>query len=316
MRNAPPSNRASLREPLLQQPPIEPLSLILNRLDRRLLLVDVGARWGPAAVWNAVSAYGDVVCFEPDPQEAQRLAASAPPHVQYVCAALGAVDGSKLEITITREPACSSVYPPIRTLFTDYPALDCIAPESRASFPARTLDAALAEIVGERRLDWIKLDTQGSELDILRGGERALSGCSLIDVEVEFNPIYEGQNLFCDVDRFLRDHGFVLWRLSELVHYAPEAVPTDLPLRLAFTPGTFHDVRVDPGQLFWANAQYVRADLPRTGARALSPTRGLAAAAVTGLAGLWDLTLEILRKCDAELAASVRAHLTQPSQPS
>lgn len=71
------------------------------------------------------------------------------------------------------------------------------------------MDAALAETLGERTVDAIKLDTQGSELDILRGASRALSSCTLIEIEVEFNPIYEGQNLFCDVDRFLRDRGFV-----------------------------------------------------------------------------------------------------------
>jgi Methyltransferase FkbM domain len=52
-------------------------------------------------------------------------------------------------------------------------------------------------------VDAIKLDTQGSELDILRGATHVLPTVSLIDIEVEFNELYDGQPLFCDVDRFL-----------------------------------------------------------------------------------------------------------------
>jgi len=289
---------------------VDPLSLILDRLRRRLLLVDVGARWGTLQGWNDLGAHADVVCFEPDPTEVQRLSETAAPHVRHVCAALGASDRSELSLTVTREPACSSVYKPIRTLFTDYPALDCITPDREIPLPARTMDAALAEIMDVRTVDAIKLDTQGSELDILRGASRALSGCTLIEIEVEFNPIYDGQNLFCDVDRFLRDRGFVLWRISELVHYAPEAMPEiDLPFRLAFTPGTFQDTRVSAGQLFWANAQYVNADLPRTGLASLSLDRAIPAAAATAVAGLWDLSIEVLRKSDRDLMAELRSRL-------
>ena len=38
--------------------------------------------------------------------------------------------------------------------------------------------------------DFIKIDTQGSELDILRGGEKTISNCSLIYLEcpiIEYN---------------------------------------------------------------------------------------------------------------------------------
>jgi Methyltransferase FkbM domain len=70
------------------------------------------------------------------------------------------------------------------------------------------------------RIDFIKLDTQGSELEILQGGVRALAGVRCVEVEVEFNPIYRGQPLFYEVDAFMRGQGFVLWKLTNLVHYA------------------------------------------------------------------------------------------------
>jgi FkbM family methyltransferase len=57
--------------------------------------------------------------------------------------------------------------------------------------------------------DVLTLDTQGSELEILRGGARLLAETILAVVtEVEFQPMYDGQPLFGDVCAFMRDAGF------------------------------------------------------------------------------------------------------------
>jgi hypothetical protein len=71
-----------------------------------------------------------------------------------------------------------------------------------------TLDVALQEM-GLTGLDFIKLDTQGSELDLLEGAEATLAGDVFgIEVEVEFTDLYTGQALFPDVHAFLTNHGF------------------------------------------------------------------------------------------------------------
>jgi FkbM family methyltransferase len=62
--------------------------------------------------------------------------------------------------------------------------------------------------------DLLKLDTQGSELDILRGASNTLMETSLVEVEVEFYPMYKGQPLFADVDALLRSSGFELLYLN------------------------------------------------------------------------------------------------------
>ena len=55
----------------------------------------------------------------------------------------------------------------------------------------------------------IKLDTQGTEFDILLGSKRLLSEKTVCVVtEVEFFQVYEGQKLFADVEIFLRSLGF------------------------------------------------------------------------------------------------------------
>jgi FkbM family methyltransferase len=61
------------------------------------------------------------------------------------------------------------------------------------------------------RIDFLKLDTQGTELDILRGAHEYLSTgrISVIKTEVSFLPVYKSQCTFSEIDQFLKSHGFL-----------------------------------------------------------------------------------------------------------
>jgi hypothetical protein len=64
--------------------------------------------------------------------------------------------------------------------------------------------------------DFLKLDTQGSELAILRGAKDALRRIGLVEVEVEFVEFYENQPLFGDVVQFMTNEGFELLYLNRV----------------------------------------------------------------------------------------------------
>src|SRR5206468_7179825 len=123
----------------------------------------------------------------------------------------------------TREMACSSLYRPDPSLTGSIPELACASEVGTTKIQVTTLDEWSAS-AGISNVDFLKLDTQGAELDILRGGERVLASVRALEVEVEFNPIYLNQPLFGDIDRFLRDRGFVLWKLSTMAHYSRAGV--------------------------------------------------------------------------------------------
>ena len=257
-----------------------------------LNFVDVGARWGVQSRFAVSKAR--IICFEPDGDECARLAQNAPPNVRYLPYGLADCAGSQT-LYITREPACSSIYAPVRNLYRCYPQLSCIEPVRTVKIDCKAFDeVARLEALGP--VTAMKLDTQGSELAILRGAKDALKTCSLIDIEVEFNPIYEGQALFCDIDRFLRDQGFVLWQLENLVHYSPEHMQAARrDFGIANDPER-HAVEFPGGQLFWSQAQYVRATYPRTSSATIHETEGVRAAVAASLYGFYDLAIEILRK--------------------
>lgn len=77
----------------------------------------------------------------------------------------------------------------------------------------------LDELVLKERLpkpDFLKIDTQGSELDILRGATRTVSECSLIYLEcpiIEYN--YNSPN-FNEYIKYLDDIGFIPYDICEV----------------------------------------------------------------------------------------------------
>jgi FkbM family methyltransferase len=65
-------------------------------------------------------------------------------------------------------------------------------------------------------IDFIKLDTQGNEYEILSGAERCLSTALMVEVEVEFYPIYESQKLAHDVISKMYNLGYELLYLNRV----------------------------------------------------------------------------------------------------
>jgi FkbM family methyltransferase len=266
---------------------------LLAELSTTATLVDVGARDGPVFLWAEFGDKARIICFEPDREECERLNRAENKNIIYVPCALADHDrGIRLHF-VEDDPAASSIYP----LIPGFPSYGASRPVRMITCPSITLDQYCAQH-GIANVDAIKLDTQGSELDILRGGIGSLKTVSFIDIEVEFGEIYEGQPLFCDVDRFLRDHGFVLWRLNALAHFSPGLVSSSNGgIFIASSPGSHQLHDQDNGQLLWGQAQYVRREFPPTAPDAkLDREQALKAAILVGQFAYWDLSLEILRK--------------------
>ena len=73
-------------------------------------------------------------------------------------------------------------------------------------------------------VDIMWMDLQGGELKALKGMGDLLRTAKVIYTEVEFKPIYLGQPLFVDVDRFMRSMGFRLHKLFKHSDWAGDAM--------------------------------------------------------------------------------------------
>ena len=121
-----------------------------------------------------------------------------------------------------------------------------------------------------------------------------------LGVEVEFSPIYRGQPLFGEVDGFLRDHGFVLWRLTNLCHYTtsgsrPSGRQFDDRHVFASADEVMTvDIAAGAGRLFWGEALLVCVEGSPRRSVAASPGSAARAACVLSALGLDELAAPCL----------------------
>lgn len=74
---------------------------------------------------------------------------------------------------------------------------------------------SLDELINED-VDVIKLDTQGTEYDILENAKKCLKSTLMVELEVEFIQMYEGQKLAHNVFEVMHNMGFELLYLNRV----------------------------------------------------------------------------------------------------
>jgi len=85
------------------------------------------------------------------------------------------------------------------------------APRTTIKKISRTLDSVAASIPGfQPGADFIKLDVQGYELEVLKGASRLLAQCQAVLMEASFLPINAGCPLIYEVMTFMDEHRFRL----------------------------------------------------------------------------------------------------------
>ncbi len=190
-----------------------------------VVCVDGGAHDGRVArqIVRRLGGAGDRVevhAFEPNADLLPRLhetLANTPGSINAM--ALGPAC-TKATMNVNASPMTSSLLEPgalSRTYFSYDTAL-----AERRPVAVTTLDE-WCEQRSVERIDVLKLDLQGYELEALRGAAAMLGrGIACIYLEVSFAPFYAGGALFAEIDTYLRDHGYQLYNLYHLCTHLPD----------------------------------------------------------------------------------------------
>ncbi|MEM7407320.1 MAG: FkbM family methyltransferase [Pseudomonadota bacterium] len=209
-------------------------------------VVDVGAMTLGAehdAYYELVKArVARVVGFEPVPEECERLNAIAAKGDKFLPYAIG--DGSDGTLHVCNFPMNTSLYEPNLELLDRFQNLSHMYHiEQRVPVTTRRMH----DIDEIKDVDFLKLDVQGAELDVLRGAGRCLDDAVFVHTEAEFVPMYKDQPLFAEVDQFLRQAGFQFHKFGGVAGRP-------------FKPLGFGDDDDNRpiGQLLWSDAVYVK----------------------------------------------------------
>lgn len=189
----------------------------MARLDDLTVVADIGARYGMHPSWNGFDAPMRYIAFEPDAEEADRLRAiySKSPIFSYEVheKALDRQKGTR-DFHLLKHRGLSSCLKPDLTS-------ECF----RHLKPGQAEIERVIKIETERTddffaglgvvPDFLKVDTEGTEQDVIEGCEALLkSGVLGVRSSCNFQPCFIGQRLFSESHDYLLARDYVLLNLD------------------------------------------------------------------------------------------------------
>lgn len=187
---------------------------------------------------------------------------------------------------VTGHPACSSIYPPNVSYTSRFIGYEqSMQPNFNIEIEVTTLDEFYLT-AHLREIDFLQIDVQGADLDVLQGSKNLLKQSILgVQIEVEFSSLYVNQPLFADIDSYLRQQQFTLFDLITTNPWC-RTPRSCLPLQASNRAG----------QLLWADACYLR-DPIGDGAdwfKQQSPDKLLKLACIADILNFPDFAFELL----------------------
>jgi FkbM family methyltransferase len=206
-------NLRPLRFQLRLYEPIEHEKLVQQmNLHGINLVYDVGANKGQFGSHIFAAGYnGKVISFEPLSEAHALLTQTAKSRVGWSVAprcAIGAQSG-ETTINISGNSQSSSI-------------LDLTADALAGSPTAKYVRSEQVTVVSLDDTDYnpdaqnifIKVDTQGFEMEVLKGATQLLKTAKGVQLEMSFTPMYEGAPDFETLYKFMIDRGFELWGMD------------------------------------------------------------------------------------------------------
>jgi FkbM family methyltransferase len=171
-------------------------------------VIDVGGNVGNYGRELRYAGYrGRIISFEPTATAYQTLAARASDDPAWIVikAALGETEGEVTIHVAANEAASSSILPMRDVHLRIAPGTGYVSSER---VRLMTLDQALEGLLAPADRALLKIDVQGYEAKILEGASRVLRQVELIECELSFISLYDGQPLFEEMLALLRSLGF------------------------------------------------------------------------------------------------------------
>jgi FkbM family methyltransferase len=266
--------------------------------------------------WGIFAPNLTIYGFEADADECKRMNQNLKERnishrEKHIPIALSNIQG-KSQLYVTKEKMCSSLYEPnhsyvsrFRNFLPEFLTLDYVS-----EIETTTLDSFCASELIDT-IDFLQVDVQGAELNIFQGAQQIIKNSTLaIQTEVEFAPLYKNQPLFADVDNHLRQQGFFLQELKELVWMSKKSFPglgynkSSLPPELkAGVPQHFS------GQLLWSDAFYFQDLLSQPSP--VSPEKLLKQACIADILYFPDYALELLEYLTVNYGSNPQYNFTE-----
>jgi FkbM family methyltransferase len=188
------------------------IALLLNGLSprRKTRVLDIGASGRGDASYHELLKAGacEVYGFDAVKDEVSALEAGGATGAKYTHSVLG--DGSEQTFYTYERSVFSSLYPVCRSII-DY--LERFADGTRLASAQKVQTLRLDDLADLPTIDFVQIDTQGAEVQILSHGRNVLANTVAIVSELRFLRLYEGEPMMARVVSELESQGFVFHRI-------------------------------------------------------------------------------------------------------
>jgi FkbM family methyltransferase len=197
--------------------------------------IDVGAHYGEFARFLlSTGFFNRVVSFEPNPESYLKLlnevSRTAVCDYEAINSALSSKSGA-LDLFCDEDTATASLLK-YDTGYLNQGAIN------KHTVPVFTLDEYLIDNPVDGKLQLLKIDTQGNDLSVIKGGAQTISSHRpIIHTEFIYIPLYEGQCSPVELSEALFSLDYEMYSLNNL-HVTPEG-------RLAFCDAIFIPKELD-----------------------------------------------------------------------
>jgi FkbM family methyltransferase len=192
---------------------LKKLSVLISEHEKlNFVIANIGCRpvgSGPEPFEAILECFpgSQIIGFEADKDLCEKLNKEASSGYNFFYQALGQKN-EKRNFYNTENSMCSSLYQPNEKFIERYHAFEVMKLKNITQIDTVSLDHFVLENQIEK-IDLIKIDIQGAELDVFKGGKNTLKTTLFIISEVEFNTMYINQPLFGDVHNFLIKENFM-----------------------------------------------------------------------------------------------------------
>lgn len=196
---------------LTKYSPYQEYNMLLNHYGINKV-IDIGANEGQFAKFIRKSGFnGELHSFEPLDEAFRKLSELALKDENWTVyqLAVGDTCGST-EINVSENSVSSSI------LEMNDSHLE-LAPQSRYTkkqkIEIKTLDSLIDKLELQKGNIFLKIDTQGFEKNVLIGAENVLEHINTIQLELSLVPLYNGEELFYEISKYLYDRGYSLVKI-------------------------------------------------------------------------------------------------------
>ncbi len=179
----------------------------INRILKSFLymdfhILDIGAAGGINNRWKKISENLKFTLVEPNQTLAKSLQAK---NHTVIDSCMYSEKKENLFLYETKDPQCSSILLPNKEYLEKYYNNKRFEVVNKLRVKASTVDD---EFKNKKKPDFIKVDTEGSELEVLKGSKNSLKNIIGLEVESTLLSFRINQPVFSQIQNFLLQHDF------------------------------------------------------------------------------------------------------------